>query len=822
MMFRPEVPMTSRKAVLEKMGELVIESPSLRTSSGPSRYCADPGGRDILATPEEIAAARCGDCKKLTTLAARRAIDAGAKRVDLAMTVTDEPDEHVFMIVDGEFRDPAREAGMPCRIIDLFIPVTIWPLSEFGKSSPTSAGTVDQIRGANASASSTGSAPSALVEETMMHQDEAALYEAYRNASGGNAGGTDEMALALHDAFAIPFTTPHREPFFPEAESDEHRAQGGNAGGTDEMALALHDAFESPFTTPHREPFFPEAEVESEHRSQGPADTLANLGLIDAWSQNAQTQWNVDASRAQGPAREELSPEAAKMAPIAAAPARSMALPPAGAPAMPKSMPSVRETVSAMPAAPAMSPKPMASVREPASAAMPSAPAMIPKSVAQMSPAAMPSSPATPKSMPGHAVLSPAALAMSPHLGEPTHGQEPTPTHGQEPTPTHGQEPTPIPTHGQEPTPTHGQEPTPIPTHGQEPTPTHGQPSGHPTYGQPGDQTRGQPVGGGERGQPSGGGGRWQPRQPPVEGVTRSEGREEWRGGAWVPTQPGHWREGEFRTASDGSRLIYRRGDWVRGDETSQVVVFSDGSFRTYFLDGRWRDGLAGEAYPEGPIFHDVATLPLGSRFSFFVSGISAYRLDNFTGKLFYLGQYMPDHNVLVGSVLYHPRPDGTLIWVGPAAYGVNPQADVNLVTYQSAPAVSAPAFTTGSITGNTDIFATRTPPRPAFGPPDSRAVAHMTGGTRVQFMESASPGEGRDRVWYKVAMLGRPDFWGWVPESIVRWDAQGGREVTREVAVIPRVGEELEVFHDLHRGEERREDRREERFEERREERLY
>jgi len=171
--------------------------------------------------------------------------------------------------------------------------------------------------------------------------------------------------------------------------------------------------------------------------------------------------------------------------------------------------------------------------------------------------------------------------------------------------------------------------------------------------------------------------------------VTRNGGHEVWRGGGWVANpdwRPGLWREGEFRTASDGTRLIFRRGDWVRADETSQVVVFSDGSFRVYFLDGRFRQGLPGEAYPEGyPVFYDVATLPLGPRFSFFVSGISAYRLDNYTGKLLYLGQYMPEHTVLVGAVLYHPRPDGTLVWIGPLPYGVNPQADANLITYQSA-----------------------------------------------------------------------------------------------------------------------------------------
>ena len=636
MMFRPEVPMTSRKAVLEEIGRLVIESPPLRTSGGPSHYCADPGGRDILATPEEIAAARCGDCKKLTTLAARRAIDRGAKRVDVCMTVTDEPDEHVFMIVwwsdqgsdqDGEFRDPAREAGMPCRIIDLFLPVTIWPLSEFGRSAPIGASTLEQIRFA---------APEGMpvAKESPMMQDEAKLLEAYRQA-----GGT------------------------------------GNAGGTDEMALALHDAYESPFTFPHRAPYFP-----AEAHAQGPSDTLANLGLIDPWSQNAQTQWNVDA-RAQGSAM------------------------PSAATATPKPM-----NATAVPPAPAMIPKSMASNP---SAVAPSSPA-VPKSVSSTPatpglPASIPSTHTTPQAPMTPHQVAPGATGGGAQPGATGGGAQPGATGGG----AHGATP------GETP---HGMQPPGETPHGASPSETHGAavppataPSGHPSYG----------------GQP---GQRWQPAQPPVEGVTRNGGREEWRGGSWVPAQPGRWNEGQFRTASDGTRLIYRRGDWVRGDEPSHVVVFSDGTYRVYCLDGRWREGRRGEPYPQGyPIFNDVATQPLGSRFSFFISGVNAYRIDNVTGERFYLGQYLSDGNVLVGWVLYHPRPDGTLVWVGPSAYGVNPQADSNLIAYQPAP----------------------------------------------------------------VAM------------NIVQWD--GGQRA----AVIPRLGEELDVFHALHRGEDREEHRE---FEERRE----
>jgi hypothetical protein len=171
----------------------------------------------------------------------------------------------------------------------------------------------------------------------------------------------------------------------------------------------------------------------------------------------------------------------------------------------------------------------------------------------------------------------------------------------------------------------------------------------------------------------------------PVEGVTHNGGSEVWQGGRWVPTRPGRWRDGEFRDSSDGHRLIFRRGDWVRGDEVAQVVIFSDGSFRIYYLDGRWVTGYAGDPYPQGPIFYDVATMPLGSRFSLVVFDVDAYRFDNITQEYVKLGQLMTDGNVLVGSILYRPRSDGTLEWIGPPALGRYAQADANLYALQDA-----------------------------------------------------------------------------------------------------------------------------------------
>ncbi len=132
-MFRSEVPFPSRRAFLREMGRVVRESPPLapRSAGGATQaFCLDPKGRDILASPEEVEAQRCADCKKLSMLAARRAIDEGAKRVDLCMTVSESPEEHVFVRIDGVRRDPAVESGMPPRQIKEFVAVTIWPPEE--------------------------------------------------------------------------------------------------------------------------------------------------------------------------------------------------------------------------------------------------------------------------------------------------------------------------------------------------------------------------------------------------------------------------------------------------------------------------------------------------------------------------------------------------------------------------------------------------------------------------------------------------------------------------------------------------------------------
>ena len=127
-MFRPDL--RSRRDMLAAMAGLVLTSPSLpRQASGVGDgkgFCLDPAGRDILATPEKVLAAECADCKKLCILAARRAIDAGVRLVELCMTVTDNPEEHVFIRVDGQYRDPAQEAGMSVRQIGAFIAVVVW------------------------------------------------------------------------------------------------------------------------------------------------------------------------------------------------------------------------------------------------------------------------------------------------------------------------------------------------------------------------------------------------------------------------------------------------------------------------------------------------------------------------------------------------------------------------------------------------------------------------------------------------------------------------------------------------------------------------
>lgn len=101
--------------------------------SGPSppprrrAFCPDPPGRDVVLTPAEMIELACGDCKKLCVLEARRLIDEGGCRsVELCMTVTDDPEEHVFLRVDGRFRDPAAEAGMPVRTIGAFLAEPVW------------------------------------------------------------------------------------------------------------------------------------------------------------------------------------------------------------------------------------------------------------------------------------------------------------------------------------------------------------------------------------------------------------------------------------------------------------------------------------------------------------------------------------------------------------------------------------------------------------------------------------------------------------------------------------------------------------------------
>jgi hypothetical protein len=123
--FRPDV-MTHR-AYLAAMAGLVLTTP-FQDNGEVKLFCADPSGRDYLATPEEAAAAACGDCKKLSILAARRAIKAGAKKVELCMTVSNDSEEHVFIRVDGQLRDPMVEAGGPVRQIGDFIAVTVWPV----------------------------------------------------------------------------------------------------------------------------------------------------------------------------------------------------------------------------------------------------------------------------------------------------------------------------------------------------------------------------------------------------------------------------------------------------------------------------------------------------------------------------------------------------------------------------------------------------------------------------------------------------------------------------------------------------------------------
>ncbi len=113
--------------MLAAMKGIVLSSPPLPRHGGEVQgYCPDPQGRDVLTTLEAALRLRCAECKKHSMIAARRAIDAGARHVELCMTVTDDPEEHVFLRIDGRFKDPAVEAGMPVRRIGDFIAETVW------------------------------------------------------------------------------------------------------------------------------------------------------------------------------------------------------------------------------------------------------------------------------------------------------------------------------------------------------------------------------------------------------------------------------------------------------------------------------------------------------------------------------------------------------------------------------------------------------------------------------------------------------------------------------------------------------------------------
>jgi hypothetical protein len=117
--------------MLRAMKGLVLAGPALPRSVGggdEKSFCLDPNGTDVLATPAAVLEAACGDCKKLSILAARRYIEAGARRVELCMTVDTELDqEHVFLRVDGQLVDPAVDAGMPVRTIGPYITEVVWP-----------------------------------------------------------------------------------------------------------------------------------------------------------------------------------------------------------------------------------------------------------------------------------------------------------------------------------------------------------------------------------------------------------------------------------------------------------------------------------------------------------------------------------------------------------------------------------------------------------------------------------------------------------------------------------------------------------------------
>ena len=131
-MFRPDI--KSRRDMLASMAGLVLTSPTLpRRASGPDvGFCPNPGGRDLLISPLEAQAMECRDCKWHSMVGAREAIDSGAQAVDLCMTVTNDPEEHVFLCINGRIRDLAWEAGMPVREVGDFIAVRVWPVGAHG------------------------------------------------------------------------------------------------------------------------------------------------------------------------------------------------------------------------------------------------------------------------------------------------------------------------------------------------------------------------------------------------------------------------------------------------------------------------------------------------------------------------------------------------------------------------------------------------------------------------------------------------------------------------------------------------------------------
>jgi hypothetical protein len=117
-LLRPERPFASRAEALHDMTRLAREGAPVTSDEGPA-YCVDPPGRDILATPAEVDAADCADCKKQSLRAARKALDEG-HQVDLAFSNTGRPQEHMWIRIDGVPVDPAVAAGMPPPPADVY------------------------------------------------------------------------------------------------------------------------------------------------------------------------------------------------------------------------------------------------------------------------------------------------------------------------------------------------------------------------------------------------------------------------------------------------------------------------------------------------------------------------------------------------------------------------------------------------------------------------------------------------------------------------------------------------------------------------------